>query len=176
MNYKQLFNRVLLEGADIRPTTHDVPENASQSMFDQDFDPDSLQTDGIQKEISKIQSVFDRKMSILDDIEHLNPSEIDAKLEELESYIENLQPYLGVKEVDMTNSYSIMANIINTDPRKKSAFDNTLTAIEDYKETARKNNEMVELASKELQSKVGQLAKSRGGHQQQQPLPTGPQI
>ena len=39
MNYKQLFNNILLEGSDMGPSsgTHDVPENASQSMFEQDF-------------------------------------------------------------------------------------------------------------------------------------------
>lgn len=180
MNYTQFFNKLLLEGSEMQSSgTHEVPEDASASMFERDFDPEALQTDGIQKEISKIQSVFDRKMSLLDDVDQMSPNEIDQRLEELEEYISNLQPYLGEKEVDMTNSYSIMANVINTDPRKKSAFDNTLTAIEDYKETARKNQEMVELASKELQSKVGQLAKARGSQNPQQgpqSIPTGSPI
>jgi hypothetical protein len=181
MNYTQFFNKLLLEGSEMQPSnTHEVPEGSASSMFDQDFDPEALETDGIQKEISKIQAAFDRKMSILNNIEQLTPDQIDSKLEELEDYIQNLQPYLDAKEVDMTNSYSIMANIIKTDPRKNSAFENTLSAIEDYKETARKNQEMVELASKELQSKVGQLAKARSNQQpESQPqggLTAGPQV
>lgn len=171
MNYTQFFQKILLEGTELpRPResgTHEVPDDASQSMFDQDFNPESLQTDGIQKEIAKIQSVFDTKMSLLDNVDQLGPDEIDQRLEDLEEYIGNLQPYINSKEVDMTDSFSIMANIIQTDPRKKSAFDSILSAIEDYKETSRKNRDMVELASKDLQAKVGNLAKARGTSAQQ---------
>ena len=166
MNYNRFFNKILLEGAQLppeqtNPSTHEIPEDAASSLFEQDFDTEDLATDGIQQEISKIQDSFEEKMSLLDDIDSLSPDEIESRLDQLEEFINNLQPFLKSKEVDMTNSYSIMANLINGDPRKAQAFENTVSAIEDYRETARKNREAVEMASKELQDKVGNLSKTR---------------
>lgn len=178
MNYPQFFNKILLEGAELppeqaNPSTHDVPDDAAAEMFEQDFDTGELETDGIQQEVGKIESAFEEKMSLLDNIDALPPSEIEERLDQLEDYINNLQPFLKSKDVDMSNSFSIMANLINKDPRKAQAFENTVSAIEDYRETARKNKEAVEMASKELQDKVSQLSKSRqNSSNQSQGLPS----
>lgn len=177
MNYPQFFNKILLEGADLPPEqanpSHDVPDDAAAEMFSNEFDTGSLETDGIQEEVGKIESAFEEKMSLLDNIESLPPGEIEGRLDQLEDYINNLQPFLKSKDVDMTNSYSIMANLINKDPRKAQAFENTVSAIEDYRETARKNKEAVEMAAKELHDKVSQLSKSRkNSSEQPQGLPS----
>jgi hypothetical protein len=172
MTYPKLFTKILLEGAELPLAqnngtynqddgTHNIPDDASAGMFDDDFDPESLETAGIQQEIEQIEAKFNEKMGLLDDIDSLDPDEIESRLDQLQEYINKINAYLKTKEVDMTNSYSIMANLINKDPQKLQEFNNVTSAIDKYREAARRSRETVEMSAKELHSSIGELAKLR---------------
>jgi len=162
MTYPELFNKILLEGAELPLAqdqgTYEVPDNASSDMFEDDFDPESLETAGIQQEIGQIEAKFDEKMGLLDNIDQLDPDEIESRLDQLQEYINKINAYLKGKEVDMTNSYSIMANLINKNPQKLQEFGNVTSAIEKYREAAKRSRETVEMSAKELQGTIGELS------------------
>jgi archaellum component FlaC len=172
MTYPKLFTKILLEGAELPLAqnngtynqddgTHNIPDNASAGMFDDDFDPESLETAGIQQEIGQIEAKFDEKMALLDNIDSLDPNKIESRLDQLQKYVNKINAYLETKEVDMTNSYSIMANLINKDPQKLQEFNNVTSAIDDYREDVRSSRETVEMAAKKLHDTIGKLAKLR---------------
>jgi hypothetical protein len=165
MTYPNLFIKILFEGSELPLAQddgiHAVPDNASANMFEDDFDPESLETAGIQQEIGQIEAKFDEKMGLLDNIDALDPDEIESRLDQLQDYINKINAYLKGKEVDMTNSYSIMANLINKDPEKLQEFSNVTSAIDKYREAAKRSRETVEMSAKELQDTIDELSKLR---------------
>lgn len=165
MNYAKYFQSILLEQDLPSPNRPQHAQNpdAVSSMLDQDTDPEGFaSTDGIRKSLEQIEGKFNRKMNLLHGIDNLSSSEMDEKLEELEQYLNNLRPFVDAKDdVDMGNEYSIMANLIKKDTVKKTRFDQIISAIESYKDAAKKQREQTELAAKDLQERIKELAKAK---------------
>ena len=170
MNYKTLFHKVLLEGIDPNGTefgnpTHDVGTEDNDPIadfLDNGTDSNALDTKGIQDSLQKIESDFEDKMTLLDNIDSLDKQEIDSRLEKVETYLTTLRAFVDSKdEVDMTNPYSIMANIIRSDTVKKTNFDQVTKAIEAYKDASKKEEQATEQAARNVKDTLDSLAKAR---------------
>jgi len=85
-----------------------------------------------------------------------------SRLDQLEEYLTTLRAFVDSKdEVDMTNPYSVMANIIRRDTVKKTNFDQVTKAIENYKNASKKEEQATEQAAREVKDSLGDLAKAR---------------
>ena len=163
MNYSKYFAKLLLEDTDIGNPTHDnESDNPLASFLDDGTEEDAFDTDGIADSLKKIEDNFDKKMALLDNIDGMDKQEINSRLAQLEEYLTTLRAFVDSKdEVDMTNPYSVMANIIRRDTVKKTNFDTVTKAIENYKTAAKKEEQATEQAAREVKDSLGDLAKAR---------------
>ncbi len=182
MNYRDYFAKILLEDTDLGNPSHESNGGDDISNFlDDGTDSEAFDTTGIQDSLKKIEANFDEKMALLDNIDSLDKSEINSRLEQLEEYLTTLRAFVDTKdEVDMTNPYSVMANIIRSDTVKKTNFDQVVKAIEDYKTSSKKEEQATEQAAREVKESLGNLAKARksvtsqGGGNSAPKEPAGP--
>jgi hypothetical protein len=163
MNYRDYFAKILLEDTDLGNPSHDNNGNDDISNFlDDGTESDAFDTSGIQDSLKKIETNFDEKMALLDNIDGLDKNEINSRLEQLEEYLTTLRAFVDTKdEVDMSNPYSIMANIIRSDTVKKTNFDQVTKAIEDYKTSSKKEEQATEQAAREVKDSLSNLSKAR---------------
>jgi len=163
MNYRDYFAKLLLEDTDLGNPTHDSNGSDDISNFlDDGTESEAFDTTGIQDSLKKIEANFNQKMALLDDIDSLDKSEINSRLGQLEEYLTTLSAFVNTKdEVDMTNPYSVMANIIRSDTVKKTNFDQVTKAIEDYKSSSKKEEQATEQAAREVKDSLGNLSKAR---------------
>lgn len=163
MNYREYFANILLEDTEMGNPTHDSNGSSDIASFlDNGTDADAFDTTGIQDSLKKIEANFDEKMALLDNIDSLDKSEINSRLSQIEEYLTTLRAFVDSKdEVDMTNPYSVMANIIRSDTVKKTNFDQVTKAIENYKNASKKEEQATEQAAREVKDSLGDLAKAR---------------
>lgn len=162
MNYSKYFAQILLEDTDIGNPTHDTGENPLASFLDDGTEESAFDTEGIKDSLQKIEAEFDKKMSLLDNIDGLDKSEINSRLEQLETFLIKLKAFVDSKdEVDMTNPFSVMANIIRSDTVKKTNFDTVTRAIEEYKNAAKKEEQVTDQAARSVKDAIGGLSKAR---------------
>ena len=163
MNYPKYFAKILIEDTDLGNPTHDSGgENHLASFLDNGTQEDAFDTKGIKDSLEKIESEFDNKMSLLDNIDALDKSEINSRLEQLETFLIKLKAFVDSKdEVDMTNPFSVMANIIRSDTVKKTNFDTVTKAIEEYKNAAKKEEQVTDQAARSVKDAIGSLSKAR---------------
>lgn len=163
MNYRNYFAKILLEDTDLGNPTHDSNGADDISNFlDDGTNADAFDTTGIQDSLKKIEANFDEKMALLDNIDSLSKEEINSRLSQIEEYLTTLRAFVDTKdEVDMTNPYSVMANIIRSDTVKKTNFDQVTKAIENYKNASKKEEQATEQAAREVKDSLSDLAKAR---------------
>lgn len=155
MNYKDLFNSVLLEFssppsgmADTRtpngtPRTarprYDDPDGAISSVLDKDTDPDAFLSDGIKQTFDAVQDHFNTKMTNFantlspEAVKTMAMGQLKDRISDVFKFVNKINVYAGGKIDQISQDpYAIMAAFLASEPTKMSAFEELHSNLDDF--------------------------------------------
>ena len=149
MNYKSLFNKILLEEVGLPQTpnsavprrngSHSVPGDAMGDFLDQETDPDEFLTRGIKDTFATVQKHFDSKMNDFSNslspegVQAMTLEQIKDKVGEVADFTNRIEVFSKAKIDSMAQDpYAIMAGFVASDPTKLAAFKELHKTLQDF--------------------------------------------
>lgn len=136
MNYKQFFNKILLEA--VNPT-HEIPNDAINSILDDDTDPTQFQDD-ISVNGAPKSSVEDAK-SLWEKETKINGTDSESKkasIQKIEKFLAKLDTFVkNLKNLSPEQRYTpiaILSDLVSTDPETSEKYNNIKTKLEKIKQ------------------------------------------
>ncbi len=175
MNYKQFFDKILLEA--VNPT-HEIPDDAINSILDDDTNPDQFKNDisvnGAPKNsVDDAKNLWQRET----DISGSSPEEKKNSIKKTENFLTKLDTYKSnLKSLSPEKRYTdiaILADLVSSDPDMSEKYNNLKQKIEKLKkaEELRKQAEQMEQEASSEQED----ALSKDSENEPEPLPN-PQV
>ncbi|HMX05386.1 MAG TPA: hypothetical protein PKE14_12000, partial [Chitinophagales bacterium] len=123
MNYKQFFNKILLEAA----PTHEIPDDAINSILDDDTDPTQFKKDvsvegGPKSSIDDAKALWDAETKVTEgDSESKKESirKVEGFLAKLDTFVKNLKNLPPEKKY---TPIAILADLVSIDPEMSQKY------------------------------------------------------
>lgn len=185
MNYKKLFNSILLEAlplpsspSSLTPSSggeHQVPEDAMGDFLDQDTDPDEFLTRGIKDTFATVQKHFNSKMGEFssslspEGIKTMTLSQIKEKVGEITDFTNKIEVFSKAKIDSMAQDpYAIMAGFVASEPTKLAAFKELHKTLQEFQQLFEDIDAAVSSVHSKVDEFVGDLAKGEESNMQSQ--------
>lgn len=139
MNYKNLFNSILLEQELPGPSINGNSQDAFTNSLDDGTDPDAFATQGMQQIFAQVQDNFNKKMQTFGD--SLSPEKVNRmtlatlknEVAKVFKYINGIHVYAKSKIDSLAQHPSaILAGFIASDPSKQAAFEDLHAKLEEF--------------------------------------------
>lgn len=139
MNYKNLFNAILLEQELPGPSIQGDQTDAFSNSLDDGTDPDAFATRGMQEIFSQVQNNFNNKMQAFGDaltpeaVKNMTLGRLKDEVSKVFKYINGIQVYSKSKiDTLAQNPSAILAGFIASDPSKQAAFNDLHAKLEEF--------------------------------------------
>lgn len=176
MNYKKLFNSILLEAAplpsspsSLAPSSggeHQIPGDAMGDFLDQDTNPDEFLTRGIKDTFATVQKHFDSKMSGFsaslspEGVKTMTLSQIKEKVGEVTDFANKIEIFSKSKIDSMAQDpYAIMAGFVASEPTKLAAFKELHKTLQEFQQLFEDIDAAVSSVHSKVQEFVDDLSK-----------------
>jgi len=144
MNYKDIFNNLLLEASTPLPAQqreHDVPDDAMNNMLDDGTNPESFLTQGLKDTFASIQKHFDTEMTKFSEslskpgVEELTLKELKKTVGKVFDFANRIEIYSKAKIDSMAQDpYAVMAGYVASDPTKAASFKDLHKSLQDFQQ------------------------------------------
>ena len=147
MNFKQLFNSLLLEeiqntSSGGNPVHQQTSGDDLGSVLDNGTDPDEMLTQGLKASVEAVQQDFNKRMTTFakalspEAIKMMTIGRLKKEINDVFKYIDGIQVFAKSKiDALAQNPSAILAAFIASDPAKQSAFENLHKKLEEFKKS-----------------------------------------